>query len=180
MAVSGQAGGRTDTRSQRPSDPASRKTRRNTFDLPPPHNGKVRVRKFFPHRSTYVSPICSKMISHCISSYPACSLARSDSNSAARAYARRRSTLFLIQRSLKSSNGQQSISTAQNLNARSRRGRQIPLWWLPSNLISTLAILQRRTIPIDTAGTYGCRGILRVFKLWRLVCTACRRGRKEQ
>jgi hypothetical protein len=43
------------------------------------------VRKFFSHRSTYVSPICSKMISHCISSYPACSLARLESNSVARA-----------------------------------------------------------------------------------------------
>jgi hypothetical protein len=73
------------------------------------------VRKFFSHRSTYVSPICSKMISHCISSYPACSLARLESNSGASVYAGRRSTLFLIQRSFKSSNGQQSISTAQNL-----------------------------------------------------------------
>jgi hypothetical protein len=178
--VDKQEDGRTDTRSQRPLILPLRKTYRSTFDLPPPHNGKVRVRKFFSHRSTYVSPICSKMISHCISSYPACSLARLESNSVASAYPRRRSKLFLIQRSLKSSNGQQSISTAQNLNARSRRGRQIPLWWLPSNLISTLAILQHRTIPIDTAGTYGCRGILRVFKLWRLVCTACRRGRKDQ
>ena len=60
-----QGDGRTDTRSQRPLILPLRKTCRNTFDLPPPHNGKVRVHKFFSHRSTYLSPICSEMISHC-------------------------------------------------------------------------------------------------------------------
>ena len=35
-----------------------------------------------------------------------------------------------------------------------------------SALSRMAAILQHRTIPIDTAGTYGCRGILRVFEFW--------------
>src|SRR5271170_6388496 len=96
-------------RSQRPLILPLRKTCRNTFDLPPPHNGKVRVHKFFSHRSTYLSPICSEMISHCNLELSVSSLARLESNSVARAHARRRSTLFLIQRSLKRSNGQQSI-----------------------------------------------------------------------